>query len=110
VEILQQLFHQTKVSKTLDLEERTNLTATISTPGNLHKCFVSKLIDDDWIVDTGASNHMIGVLQKLIDYKQCDKSVKVIMAEGTISDAKGEGLIYLNDLWLKSVLFVLCPT
>ena len=28
------------------------------------------------------------------------------MADGTISHAKGEGSIYLNGLWLKSVLFV----
>jgi len=88
------------------LEERTNLTTTISKPGNLHKCFVSKLVEDDWIVDTGASNHMTRVLQKLIDYKQCDKDVKAIMADGTISHAKGEDSIYLNGLWLKSIFFV----
>jgi len=52
---------------------------------------LSKLLStDDWIVDTGASDHMTGSLHGLLDYKRCDGSIKVTMADGTISCAKGE--------------------
>ena len=61
---------------------------------------------NDWIVDAGASNHMTGSLNGFFKYKQCDKAIKVTMADGNISFAKGEGSICLADLRLNSVLYV----
>ena len=62
---------------------------------------------NDWIVDTKAFDHMIESLHRMSDYKQCERAIKVTMANGAISYAKGEDSVYLNDLWLKYVLYVL---
>jgi len=63
------------------------------------------LSTDDWIVDTGVSDHMTDSLHELSTYKRCDRVIIVTMADGTISCAKGEGSVYITGLHLKSILY-----
>ena len=105
--MLQQVLNQTWVTKQTNSVEIPNPTASLAKQGNFHKCYLSKLLNmNGWIVDAGASNYMTDFLHGLIDYKQCDRVIKVTMANDTISYAKGEGSIYLTNLCLKSILYV----
>lgn len=75
--------------------------------GIVYDCYLSKLLNkNDWIVDTGASDHMTGSLCGMMDYKRCEKNIRVTMADGAISHVEGEGSVYLDGLLLKSVLYV----
>ena len=49
---------------------------------------------------------MTSSLCGMMDYKCREKNIKVTMVDDTISQVEGEGLVYLDGLWLKSVLYV----
>ena len=84
-----------------------NPTTSQVTQGKSYNCYLSKLLNEnDWIVDTGASNHMTRSMCGMVDYKRCDRNIKVTMVDGTISYVEGKGSVYLNDLCLQSVLYV----
>ncbi len=44
--------------------------------------------DRDWVLDSGASNHITGNLDLLVDVKEPDRNISVTFANGTVSEAK----------------------
>ena len=82
LELLQQVLNQTKITKLSDLAESPKLTVTPAKQGTSYQCFLSKTMSIDvWIVDTRASDHMIGSLHGLLTYKRCDRVISVTMAD-----------------------------
>jgi len=51
-----------------------------------------KLAADSWIVDTSASDHMIGSLDALsMAYEACDHDITISMANGVVPLIIGQG-------------------
>ena len=60
-----------------------------------------------WIVDSGASDHMIGNSTLFSTYSPCPRNYKVSIANGERVVVAGIGIIKIsNDLYLKDVLHV----
>ena len=60
-----------------------------------------------WIVDSGASDHMIGNIKLLTSFKPCDENWTVKIADGFLSRVIGTDSIAISkDIILKSVLLV----
>ncbi|XP_075074620.1 uncharacterized protein LOC142162196 [Nicotiana tabacum] len=62
------------LNKGKDTEPVAN-SATTGITGTLH-AFISTLVDNDWIVDTGASNHMVHCLNLLDFYEEVSEKDK----------------------------------
>ena len=67
--------------------------------------------DRDWVLDSGASNHITGNLDLLIDAREPDRNISVTFANGTVSEAKyvGDAVLEVSDtsvILLKDVLYV----
>ena len=67
--------------------------------------------DRDWVLDSGASNHITGNLDLLIDAREPDRNISVTFANGTVSEAKyvGDAVLEVSDtsvILLKNVLYV----
>jgi hypothetical protein len=58
------------------------------------------------IVDTGASDHMIGSLDMFDEYDKCKEPINVWAADGKVSPAIGRGTICLPNMFFKSVSHV----
>lgn len=61
---------------------------------------------DDWIIDTGASDHMTESSTVFSSYTTCDEGIRVLVADGKVSTAMGQGTIMAADLSLNSILYV----
>ncbi|XP_075074619.1 uncharacterized protein LOC142162195 [Nicotiana tabacum] len=67
-----------QILQMLNKGKDTELVANSSTTGiagTLH-AFISTLVDNDWIVDTGASNHMVHCLNLLDSYEEVSEKDK----------------------------------
>ena len=65
----------------------------------------------DWVLDSGASNHITGNLDLLIDVREPGRNISVTFANGTVSEAKyvGDAVLEVSDtsvILLKDVLYV----
>jgi len=108
LEVLQQLLNQNKTQKIAESSDNdNNLGVLLAKQGKIsHSLFSKRLSIGVWIIDTGASDHMIGDLGVLSDYELCDQSIIVFIADGTKSLVQGRGTTYVAGLSLKSVLYV----
>jgi len=61
---------------------------------------------DCWLIDTGASDHMIGSIEVLSTFEPCSQGLTISMANDTIAIAQGRGTAYVAGLKLKLVLYV----
>ncbi|KAK9741079.1 hypothetical protein RND81_03G079800 [Saponaria officinalis] len=61
----------------------------------------------DWVVDTGASDHMTSNLSLLHDVKNLNKSIMVDLPDGSIKLVKTIGKVFLTSkITLNKVLYV----
>jgi len=68
---------------------------------------VSKKHSSQWIIDSGASDHMTGDATLLNEYNQCTNNSTVRIANGSSSQVKGISLSrLLRDMILNSILYV----
>jgi len=51
----------------------------------------------DWIVDSGATSHMSNDLNKFVDYKYLDNSIKVSLGDNRVVNATANGTVLLNS-------------
>ena len=67
--------------------------ASFANQGNTKQYLLShKLAADSWIVDTSASDHMIGSLDALsMAYEACDHDITISMANGVVPLIIGQG-------------------
>ena len=68
-----------------------------------------KIVDNkgNWIVDSGASNHMTGDISLFQDFHPCSKNYTVCIADGYFSKVFGIGSIIISEnLTLESILLV----
>ena len=90
LELLQQLLSQTKIKS--DAIENPKPTASLAKQGIPTQSLLShRLTMDSWIIDTGASNHMIGLFKVLSSaYEPCEQGITISMADSTTSLAYGK--------------------
>ena len=61
----------------------------------------------DWVLDTGATDHMTYSSQKFLSYKPCPSTKKIVLAYGSLTTVVGIGDISVNNhLILRDVLHV----
>lgn len=100
------MLSQTNVTKSKN-SENPNPTLSVARKDNDTYSLISqKFPTGCWIIDIGASDHMTGSLNMLSNYEPCDQNTNVLMADGTISLAKGKGTTSVGGLSLKFVLVV----
>ena len=74
---------------------------------NMVSCYHASTRDSQWIIDTGASHHMTGNVDVLVNIKKCNSEPKINLPTGETSTITHVGDIILkNNLILKNVLFV----
>ena len=79
-----------KVTKS-ENSDNLNLIVSLARKGNSTCSFISqKFRTSNWIIDTGASDHMTCSLNMLSNYESCDQHINVVMVDGIISFAKGK--------------------
>lgn len=62
---------------------------------------------DEWVVDSGASDHMTGSPRQFTSYSPCSGNQKVRIANGSLSSVAGKGTIMLSKkIQLCDVLHV----
>ena len=60
-----------------------------------------------WIIDSGASNHMIDAHHLFSTYSPCVGNLKVKIADGTLSPVVGKGSVHISEsITLNPVLHV----
>ena len=85
--MLQQLLSQTKIAKS-ETSESPNPAVSLAKQGIPIHSLISFIFPIDcWIIDIGASDHMIGSLKVLSAYGPCDQGLLILMANGTIAMA-----------------------
>jgi hypothetical protein len=63
--------------------------------------------DDLWVIDFGASDHMIGMSHLFSSYNPCSGGDKVRIADGSLSHVLGKGFVSVTpSMTLASVLHV----
>ena len=103
LEALQKMFQQT-----LQSTGTTIGTASVAQKGIFfHALNVRQENHTTWIVDSGASDHMIGNLMVFHEYTPCHNNSSVRIADGTLSRVFGTGSVIISkDITLHSVLYV----
>ncbi|KAI5411829.1 hypothetical protein KIW84_056775 [Lathyrus oleraceus] len=87
------------------LLESPTPSCSIATKGNY--AFLSVSPSHTWIVDSGASDHMIGEYTIFFLYGPCASNQKIKIADGSFSAIAGKGSVVLSPmLTLKNVLDV----
>ncbi|KAH7657630.1 RNA-directed DNA polymerase protein [Dioscorea alata] len=82
-------------------------TATVAQKGNFYTALSAKKNPAEWIVDSGASDHMTGDITTFADFKTATNGTSVKIADGTYSEVTGIGSVIISkEITLKSVLFV----
>lgn len=83
-------------------------TATVAQKGNfLHALNISKGKQNSWIIDSGASDHVIGDLTDFDSYSPCQNNLTVRIADGTLSKVMGKSPVIISqNITLSSVLYV----
>ena len=105
LELLHQLPNQMKLSKMSNLTDTPKPSASLAKQDTTKQSLFSyKLATHSWIVDIGALDHMISLVDALSTYEACDRDITISMVDGVVSSAIGEGLVYLAKLALKFVL------
>ena len=101
--MLQQLFTQSHLFNKPAMVGSSNIAQKGSTPFAM----ITNQISADWIVDSGASDHMSGNLNLFHSYRPCHTPLSIRIADGTCSRVVGLGSIRISKLLtLHSVLFV----
>ena len=103
--MLQQLMSQNSLSQSSNLASGIGMLAQ---KGNFSNAFaLNKQHLNPWIIDFGASDHMMGDETIFHEYNPCKKKYIVWIADGSLSKVAGTGLIKVtNDLNLNSFLHV----
>ncbi|KAK9715337.1 hypothetical protein RND81_06G158300 [Saponaria officinalis] len=74
--------------------------------GMLNSC-CQTIVNNDWIIDSGATNHMTAQLETLENVKELSKGLKINLPDGRSVQVTYKGEIMLNNgLRLKGVLYV----
>ena len=83
-------------------------SGTLAHKGNsLSAFFVGKKRKKPWILDSRASDHMMGDATIFSTYSPCPNNLTVRIADGSLSKVTGTGSVVLSrDLTLNSVLLV----
>ena len=83
-------------------------TATMAQQGNLYTALSAQKQDTaPWIVDSGASDHMIGDITTFDEYRPISRENLVKIADGTYSNVAGIGSVVISEeIKLYYVLFV----
>ena len=82
--------------------------ATVAQRGTYIHALKTNSAYNNWIVDSGASDHMTGNSQLFVSYTPCAGNEKVRIADGTLSVIAGKGSVRVtNSITLHSVLHVL---
>lgn len=79
------------------------------TSNDISNAFVANISDSSqWIVDTGASEHMSFQRESFSYYQKLNPPKKVIIGDGTQLDAEGQGTIellaYNGNKWIKTTI------
>ena len=95
--------------KSILWESRTKPTAPTTSSAHVAQrvnSFLSKQENlEEWIVDSGASDHMTGSANLFSSYKRCDGDMRITVADGTSFLVAGIGDVNLCGLSLKYVLY-----
>ncbi|KAE8670892.1 APO protein 3 [Hibiscus syriacus] len=79
----------------------TNVTYTTTDGNNPYASSVQ------WIIDSGASDHMTGNIDLLEEYSESSLSASIKIEDGSLTTVKGSGSVTLNkNLLLQNVLYV----
>ena len=107
-EQLEQFYHLLNPSPAPSLSNPDLGSCSIAQFGN-HSALTSLVHSKElWIIDSGASDHMIGGSNFFLSYTSCPSSTKIKIANGSLSSIAGIGSIGVpKDLILHSVLHVL---
>ena len=83
-------------------------TGSLAQTGNLISALNVKQVKQwSWIVDYGASDHMMGDVSILRNYKPSNEGLIVRIVDGSLSKVVGIGSVCIsNQLTLNSVLFL----
>ena len=96
------------LNKVKDIESTTANVATTSTAGMI-TAFMSDVVNRNWIIDTGASNHMVHNASLMTQYRNLDDKSNMHVNLPTGSQASishiGESLV-LTDKTVNGVLFI----
>ncbi|CAN1215058.1 hypothetical protein LINPERPRIM_LOCUS44 [Linum perenne] len=66
---------------------------------NIFAYFVNSTTCDQWIIDSGCSDHMTGSKEVLDDYQCYPKKAGVRIADGSLSPVKGIGRVRISQLF-----------
>ena len=97
IEALQKIFSQASGSSQTSsshVKQHTSLLAHQGTPSLVFSVQNNK--PRPWIVDLGASDHMIGNFSILTDFQPCSCHLGVRIADGTISPVAGTGSVHIT--------------
>ena len=83
-----------------------NATATHVTTTSIESMALYSLKSENWIVDSGASDHMTGLSHVFLDYKPFHGEKMVQVADGKLTNVAGIGTVKIGKLFLKEVLHV----
>ncbi|XP_022890732.1 uncharacterized protein LOC111405878 [Olea europaea var. sylvestris] len=85
-----------------------NANCNIAQKDSFSTALITKTsVNDLWIIDSGASDHMTGNYELFSDYISCSGSLKIRIADSSLSSIIGIGTIVVSPLiTLKSVLHV----
>ncbi|KAJ9550707.1 hypothetical protein OSB04_014752 [Centaurea solstitialis] len=101
VEQIEQLKHLFTASST-----SATPTCTVAEKGTSDMT-LNTIQGDEWIVDSGASDHMTGSSHVFSSYKPCSGTQKVRVADGSLAPVAGKGSVSISDqITLRSVLHV----
>lgn len=96
--MMQQAIQNTSISSTATLSPKGNFSTAIH---------VNHQKTNQWIVDSGASDHMTGDINVFTKYTSCQDESFVRIADGTASKVAGkDSVIITKDITLDSVLHV----
>ena len=107
VDFLQKLLNGAHIPKDLDGPVATTPAPSLAQRDKLVFSLTTRRINNSsWVVDTRASNHMIGSMTMFENFQLGNKDLTVLMADGTISSVKGKGKVCVAGLVLEYVLYV----
>lgn len=76
---------------------------------NMVSCYLANTSDDSqWTIDNGASHHMTGNMETLVNVKKWNKEPKINLSTGETSNITQVGDVILrnNLMTLRNVLYV----
>ena len=83
-------------SNSITQSKTINITSNIAKIGTSHKALSAKTGANMWILDSGATNHMIDSLNLFSTYIPCSGRQRVKIVDGSFSIFAGKGSVVVT--------------